>query len=151
MKNKSNNPIPPIPEKLVLDFFNRVWSNPHELDAIDELMTEDYSITTAGKVVKGRNEFKNWVAEFQKQLLDAKNESIDLFYNEEKNKVVSRWNTSGRNNGLFGLKPDNRYISFTGIAIWTIKDNRLSECWVERSAYEMYQNLISGEKENDFV
>ena len=151
MKNKSNNPITPIPEKLVLEFFDRVWNIPHDLDAIDELMTEDYSITTAGKVVKGRNEFKNWVSEFQKQLLDAKNESVDLFYNEEKNKVVSRWNTSGRNNGLFGLKPDNRHISFTGIAIWTIKDNRLSECWVERNAYELYQNLISGEKENDFV
>ncbi|EKT4500171.1 ester cyclase [Flavobacterium psychrophilum] len=146
MKNESNTPA-----KLVLEFFNRVWSNPHELDAIDEFMTEDYSITTAGKVVKGRNEFKKWVSEFQKQLLDAKTESIDIFYNEKENKVVSRWNCSGRNNGLFGLNPDNRFISFTGIAIWTVRDNRLSECWVERSAYELYQNLISSEKENDFV
>jgi hypothetical protein len=153
MKNKSNSSLTriPVPEKLVLEFFDRVWHNPHELNAIDELMTEDYSITTAGKAVKGRNEFKNWVGEFQKQLLDAKTESVDIFYNEKENKVVSRWNCSGRNNGLFGLNPDNRFISFTGIAIWTVKDNRLSECWVERSAYEMYQNLISGEKENDFV
>ncbi|MEO8235695.1 MAG: hypothetical protein ABI549_09805 [Flavobacterium sp.] len=65
--------------------------------------------------------------------------------------MVSRWICSGRNNGLFGLKPDNELISFTGIDIWTIRENRLSECWVERSAYELYQDLISGEKENDFV
>lgn len=140
-----------IPEKLVLEFFKRVWHNPHELDAIDELMTEDYRITTAGKVITGRNEFKNWVGEFQKQLADAKTESVEVFYNEKENKVVSRWNCSGENNGLFGLEPDNRFISFSGIAIWTVTNNRLSECWVERSAYELYQNLISGTKNNDFV
>ncbi|MEP2772462.1 MAG: nuclear transport factor 2 family protein [Fulvivirga sp.] len=151
MKNQSKYSSASIPEKLVLEFFERVWHNPHELDAIDELMTEDYSITTAGKTVKGRAEFKKWVGEFQKQLLDAKTESVDIFSNEKKDKVVSRWDCSGRNNGLFGLDPDNRFISFTGIAIWTVRDGRLSECWVERSAYELYQNLISGKKERDFV
>ena len=151
MKNKSKGSLKLTPEKLVLEFFDRVWHNPHELDAIDELMTEDYRITTAGKAVNGRSEFKNWVGTFQKQLLDAKTESVDVFRNEKGDKVVSRWNCFGRNNGLFGLKPDNRFISFTGIAIWTIRDNRLSECWVERSAYELYQNLISNEKQNNFV
>lgn len=151
MENKSKTSLAALPEKLVLEFFERVWHSPHELDAIDELMTEDYRITTSGKLVNGRNEFKNWIGSFQKQLLDAKTESVDIFYNEKENKVVSRWNCSGRNNGLFGLTPDNRSISFSGIAIWTIKGNKLSECWVERSAYELYQNLIAGEKEKDFV
>ena len=151
MENKSNNSSVQIPEKLVLDFFERVWHTPHELDVIDELMTENYVITTAGKTIKGRTEFKKWVGAFQKQLLDAKTESIDIFFNEKKDKVVSRWDCSGRNNVLFGLEPDHQFISFTGIAIWTVRDNRLSECWVERSAYELYQNLISGKNKNDFV
>ncbi|WP_350293935.1 ester cyclase [uncultured Croceitalea sp.] len=151
MKNNSNNSIKPLPEKLVIDFFERVWHSPHELGAIDELMTEDYTITTAGKSIKGRTEFKKWVGEFQKQLLDAKTENVDIFYNQQKDKVVSRWVCSGRNNGLFGLESDNRFISFSGIAIWTIKEKRLSECWVERSAHELYQTLISGKQENDFV
>ena len=140
-----------LPEKLVFEFFNRVWHAPHELAAIDELMTADYVITTAGKQISGRAEFKHWVGKFQEQLLDAKTESIDLFSNETKDKVVSRWVCSGRNNGLFGLEPDNRFISFSGIAIWTIHENRLAKCWVERSAYELYQNLISGEEEKGFV
>ena len=151
MKDKFSNSTAQTPENLVLEFFERVWHSPHELDAIDELMTEDYVITTAGKTIKGRTEFKKWVGEFQKQLLDAKTESVDIFFNEKKDKVVSRWICSGKNNGLFGLGSDNQFISFTGIAIWTIKNNRLSECWVERSAHELYQNLISGKKENDFV
>lgn len=151
MKDKSNNSTKPIPEKLVLDFFERVWHSPHDLDAIDELMTEDYRIITAGKTVNSRAEFKKWVGIFQKQLLDAKTESVDIFYNSKKDKVVSRWDCSGKNNGLFGLEPDNRFISFSGIAIWAVRDNKLSECWVERSAHELYQTLISGKQKNDFV
>ncbi|MBX2877861.1 MAG: ester cyclase [Saprospiraceae bacterium] len=140
-----------LPEQLVLDFFERVWHAPHELDAIDELMTEDYVITTAGKEVSGRSAFKHWVGVFQQQLLEAKTESVELFFNAEQNRVVSRWVCSGRNNGLFGLEADQRFISFTGIAIWTIRAGRLAECWVERSAHELYQNLIAGKEENDFV
>jgi len=146
-----NEKSPALPEKLVLEFFDRVWHTPHELDAIDELMTEDYVITTAGKAVTGREEFKKWVGAFQKQLIDAKTESVEIFYNDKQDKVVSRWICSGKNNGLFGLTPDHRFISFTGIAIWTVKNDKLAECWVERSAYELYQMLISGQKENDFV
>lgn len=140
-----------LPERLVLEFFERVWHSPHDLDAIDELMTEDYRITTAGKTVQGRETFKQWVRAFQEQLMDAKTENVELFFNAAEDKVVSRWLCSGKNNGLFGLEPDLRAISFTGIAIWSIRDQKLAECWIERSAHELYQELISGNKENDFV
>ena len=151
MDNERQLAAKSLPEKLVLEFFDRVWHVPHDLDAIDELMTEDYVITTAGKEVKGRESFKHWVGVFQEQLLEAKTESVELFFNEEQDKVVSRWVCSGKNNGLFGLEADQRFIFFTGIAIWTVRDGQLAECWVERSAYELYQNLISGKTENDFV
>ncbi len=150
MKEKPDLSKKQTPERLVYEFFNRVWCPPHELDAIDELMTEDYCITTAGLAVKGRTEFKKWVGGFQKTLLEAKNEIIDIFYNEAQNKVVSRWMCRGTNNGLFGLPANNKLISFSGIAIWTVRDGRLSECWVERSAYELYQSLQS-EDEKNFV
>lgn len=83
---------------------------------------------------------------FQKLLLEAKNESLDIFYNEAKDKVVSRWTSSGINNGLFGLPADNKPISFSGIAIWSVRDNRLSDCWVERSAYELYKSITSSDE-----
>ena len=138
-------------EKLVQDFFNRVWHPPHELDAIDELMSEDYVITTAGSVVKGRDVFKGWVQRFQNLLLEAKTESEDIIYDEIRSKVVSRWVCSGKNNGILGLEPDGRFVSFTGIAIWSIRDGRLAECWLERSAYELYQQLISESGDKKFV
>jgi len=128
-----------IPEKLVHTFFDEVWSPPHNLAKIDELMTEDYVIHSAGKTVSGRAQFKKWVAQFHQALKNARTISQDIFFDETQSKVVSRWVCSGNNNGIFGLPKDGQEISFTGIAIWEIRDERLATCWVERSALEVIQ------------
>jgi ketosteroid isomerase-like protein len=129
--------------ELPVEFFRRVWAPPHDLDAIDELMTEDYVITTGGTVVRGRAAFKEWVRQFQRRLLDATNETLEVFANAAGDRVVSRWICRGYNNGIFDLPPDGRPVSFTGIAIWSVRDGRLAECWVERAAWEAYRSLTS--------
>ncbi len=128
-------------EQLAREFFRRVWAPPHDLDAIDELMTPDYRITTAGKVVEGRSNFKSWVAGMQHLVVDATNEHLEIISNAAGDRVVSRWITRGRNNGMFGLPADGQPVAFTGIAIWRIADGRLAECWVERSALELRDQL----------
>ena len=128
-------------EQLALEFLRRVWGPQHDLDAIDELMSEDYAITSGGKVVRGREAFKAWVRQFQEQLLEARTENLEVFSNVTGDRVVSRWVCTGLNNGLLGLPRDGRPVSFTGIAIWSIRDGKLAECWVERSAWELYQEL----------
>ncbi len=120
-------------EQLAHTFMNRVWTLPHDLDAIDELMTEDYVITSAGKIIEGREAFKTWVANFQRALHGATNRVLDLFATPAGDRVVSRWVCTGINNGMFGSLPDGRQVSFAGIAIWAVRDGRLSACWVERS------------------
>jgi predicted ester cyclase len=129
------------PEQLVLEFLGRVWGPTHELNAIDELMTANYVITSGGKTIQGRDAFKEWVKNFQQVLAEAITISQDIFSNAPGDMVVSRWICSGKNNGMFGLDPDSKPVSFTGIAIWKIRENQLAECWVERSAYELYQQL----------
>jgi ketosteroid isomerase-like protein len=126
---------------LALEFLSRVWGAEHELNAIDDLMTEDYVITSGGVPIRGREAFKTWVAEFQRKLIDARTQSIETFADASGEIVVSRWICIGKNNGIFGLPADGRPVSFTGIAIWRIRDHRLSECWVERSALELYREL----------
>lgn len=131
-----------LARRLAEDFFRRVWAPPHDLQAIDELMTEDYRITSAGRVIEGRDAFKSWVAEMQRQVGGATNEHLDLFTDSSGERIVSRWITRGRNCGVFGLPPDDSAIEFTGIAIWKVRDGRLAECWVERSALELYFRLV---------
>ncbi len=132
---------PGTPERLALDFFARVWGPAHGLGAIDELMTEDYAITTAGETVRGRATFKAWVARFQQIVLDAEKETLDVFRSASGERVVSRRICRGRNNGMFGLPADGQGVEFTGIAIWAVRDGRLSECWVERAAWELHGRL----------
>ncbi len=143
MNNRTDSLSCSKSEHLVLEFFARVWTPPHDLNAIDELMTEDYVITSGGKVVKGREAFKGWIKEFHSQLKEAKTESEEIFSNPEGDKVVSRWRCTGKNNGMFGLASDGRSVSFSGMAIWHIRDGKLAECWAERSAWELYQELSS--------
>ena len=121
-----------------------MWAPPHDLDAIDELMTEDYAIASGGVTIRGRAAFKAWVRDFQARLLDATNETLDVFTNAAGDRVVSRWICRGRNNGIFGLPPDGRPVAFTGIAIWRVEGGRLAECWVERAAWEAYHALVAG-------
>ncbi len=128
-------------EHLAREFFRRVWAPPHDLNAIDELMSEDYRITTAGTVVEGREAFKGWVAEMQRTVGAATNEHMEIFTNVSGDRVVSRWITRGTNDGMFGLPADGRPVAFTGIAIWRVEEHRLAECWVERSAFELYNAL----------
>lgn len=127
--------------RLALEFLGRVWGEAHDLTAIDELMSEDYVITSGGSVIRGRAAFKAWVAEFQRKLLDARTENVDAFTDASGERVVSRWVCTGRNNGIFGLPADGRPVSFSGIAIWRVVNHRLAECWVERSAFELYEQL----------
>ncbi|MBA3666719.1 MAG: ester cyclase [Sphingomonas sp.] len=126
---------------LAREFFRRVWAPPHDLEAIDELMTEDYRITTAGTVISGRRAFKAWVAKMQEAIGDATNEHLEVFSNAAGDRIVSRWITRGTNNGVFGLPADGTPIAFTGIAIWRVADGRFAECWIERAALELHNRL----------
>lgn len=123
-------------EALALVFLQRVWGPQHDLEAIDELMTEDYVIVSGGKAIRGRAAFKVWVREFQERLHDAITISHDCFANAAGDRVVSRWICTGKNNGVFNLSADGRPLEFSGIAIWRIQGDRLAECWVERSVGE---------------
>lgn len=129
--------------QLAVNFFDNVWGGDHDLDKIDTFMTEDYVITSGGVRIEGRPAFKQWVGEFQRKLLDARTVNLEAFANATGDRVVSRWVCTGRNNGIFGLPADGREVSFTGIAIWRVRDDRLAECWVERSALELYFKLTA--------
>ena len=128
-------------EYLAREFFRRVWTPPHDLDAIDELVSPDYRITTAGSIIEGRSKFKSWVAEMQALIHGAANEHLEIITNAVGDRVVSRWVTRGRNNGIFGFPADQAEIEYTGIAIWRVENDRLAECWAERSAFELYNRM----------
>lgn len=140
-----------LAEDLVSEFWQRVWSPQSDLSAIDDLVVEDFVLTSAGNKVVGREAFTAWVKNFQGKAKDVKLKAFETFSNSDASRVTSRWQADGFNNGVLGLKPDGRAISFTGIAIWEIRwtsdGPKLAQNWVERSAWELYQQLKKSDGE----
>ena len=128
-------------EKLLSEFWRRVYNQPQDFSAIDQLCTEDFILTTSGQDVAGRTAFKEWVLKFSSRIRGLQLTNLEMFSNPEGTRVVSRWKVVGRNQGMFGIQSDDRPVEFTGIAIWEIRDGKLAHNWVERSAYELFQQL----------
>ena len=125
----------------VENFWADVWQaqNP---EAIDRLVVEDFIITSGGVDIVSRAAFKTWVKGFLAKINDFEFEVVETFQNAGGTRVASRWVVRGKNNGVLGLAPDQRPISFTGTAIWAVReDGMLLHNWVERAAWEMYADL----------
>src|SRR5262249_25272661 len=130
------------PVETLLEFWRRAWNPPYDLTAIEDLLVEDFVLTNAGgREIKPRSAFKDWAVQFQSRINDLRLEEYDTFQNVDGTRVVSRWAVFGKNNGMFGMAPDQRPISFTGISLWEVRDGKLAHNWVERSAWELFQQL----------
>ena len=126
---------------IVGEFWERVWKvrNPA---AIDDFVVDDFVLTDAGVDVVSKRKFKEWASAFMAMINDLQFEVIETFQNEDGSRVASRWRIAGRNNGILGTAADQRAISFTGTAVWAVReDGKLSHNWVERSSLELFQQL----------
>jgi steroid delta-isomerase-like uncharacterized protein len=127
--------------KIVEAFWAAVWQD-KDFDAIDRFCVEDFVITSGGKDVVSRASFKAWVKQFNHLITGLKFDVIETFQNEDGSRVASRWRVRGRNNGMFGLPADQREVSFTGTAVWQVReDGKLMHNWVERASWEAYNEL----------
>jgi predicted ester cyclase len=133
-------------KSLVTRFWNEVWNPPYRMEPIDEMLTVDFTITTDGKDIKGRDAFKKWVMNFQAKVTGLKVVPQEILVTRDGTRVITRMVATGRNNGLFGTPPDNAPVEFVAISIMEVKDGKLVRNWVERSAYELHQRLTAKPK-----
>jgi hypothetical protein len=126
---------------IVENFWREVWQSRNP-DAVDELVAEDFAITSGGVVIRSRDAFKKWVAAFLASIDDFRFEVVETFQNEKGDRVVSRWRVTGRNNGFMGTAPCKSPIDMTGTAVLHVRDDGLLQHnWVERSALEVHRKL----------
>jgi hypothetical protein len=128
---------------IVEHFWREVWQarNPQ---AVDGLVTEDFTITSGGVDICSRAEFKRWIASFLAQVKEFEFHIVETFQNESGDRVASRFRIEGRNNGFLGLPADQARFEMTGTAIWHVReDGLLHHNWVERNALEV-QRALSG-------
>jgi hypothetical protein len=109
---------------------------------VDELVAEDFAITSGGVLISSRRDFKKWVAAFLASIDDFKFEVIETFQNEAGDRVVSRWRVTGKNNVFMGMTPCQSPIDMTGTAVLHVReDGLLQHNWVERNALEVHRSL----------
>lgn len=127
--------------EIVEAFWDAVWASRNP-EAVDDFVVEDFVITNAGVPIEGRANFKEWVRAFLNRIDDFQFRVIETFQNADGSRVASRWEIHGRNNGVLGTEPDGRPISFTGTAVWAVReDGKLLHNWVERASWELFQRL----------
>jgi hypothetical protein len=127
--------------KIVEDFWTAVWKarNP---GTVDDFVVDDFVITTGGVDIKSKQKFKEWLSAFMEKISDLRFEVLETFQNADGSRVASRWRITEKNNGLLGTPADQRPVSFTGTAVWAVgEDGKLHHNWVERSSYELFQQL----------
>ncbi len=135
--------------ELVLRFWQELWNPPYNFDVIDEILSEDFVLVSAGLEITTRTAFKELAATLRSVFVDGRFHVLDSFASADGSKVVGRWKTVGKNHGIFGLPPDGATVEFTGISIWEVRGNRLTKQWVERSALECYR--ANTERQSDKV
>jgi predicted ester cyclase len=128
--------------EIVDAFWDAVWQSRNP-EAVDDFVVEDFVLTNAGEPIVGRANFKEWVRAFLARVDDFEFQVLETFQNADGSRVASRWQITGRNNGVLGTEPDGQPISFTGTAVWAIRaDGKLLHNWVERASWELHQRLI---------
>ena len=126
---------------VVNHFWHEVWQSRNP-DAVDNLVAEDFTITSGGVDIHSRSEFKRWVAAFLSKISDFEFHIIETFQNESGDRVASRWRITGKNNGFLGTEPCQSPIDMNGTAVWHVReDGLLQHNWVERSAVEVERNI----------
>jgi hypothetical protein len=129
--------------EIVEHFWKSVWQDRNP-EAVEELVAEDFTITSGGIDVHTRVEFKKWVAGFLGSINDFQFHIVETFQNVEGDRVASRWRITGKNNGFMGLEPSQTPFEMTGTAVWHVRDDGLLQHnWVERNALEVHRDVIA--------
>lgn len=131
--------------EIVENFWREVWQRPHNPDAIHNMVSEDFVITSGGRDIIGRENFKEWVKGFQAQVDDFEFHIVETFQNEDGSRVASRWKVTGRNKGLMNTEPNGVPFEMSGTAVWEVgEDGLLRHNWVERNAFEVHGQITKG-------
>jgi steroid delta-isomerase-like uncharacterized protein len=127
--------------KAVLDRLNEEVFRRGNVDAVDELVAEDFvEHDPPPGMGPDREGFKDLVRALHRAFADQEHTIHDQI--AEGDRVVERWTMTGTHTGeWFGIAPTNRRISIQGIDISRLQDGRLVEHWTQIDALGMFEQL----------
>lgn len=126
-----------FPKSIAEEYANTIW-NVKEISVIDRLIHSDILIHSLLGDFRGTQAMKDVVQAWLKGFpdLSVNNELII----SENDLVSIQWRAKGTHNGEFkGKKPTGKPVTYSGVTVYRIKDNKIIEYW----AYLDMQHLLT--------
>ena len=116
-----------------------------DLDAANEILSADFLDHLTHEDERGLEELKHYVGIYRTAFPDIQDNVEDIV--AEGDKVVVRWKSSGVHQGEFmGVAPTGRRVTFTGMRLFRIAENKIVESWVNIDERGLQEQLdaVSG-------
>jgi predicted ester cyclase len=126
-------------EELISRIFDEII-NAGDVDAADELMTEDFIDHGPMGEMHGSEAFKQVVGMWRSAVPDVHCAVEDLFSNGE----MVAWNvrTTGTHTGeMMGIAPTGKRIELLSANIGRVRDGRAAEHWSDQSMFQFLQQI----------
>lgn len=99
------------------------------LDAANEILSAEFVDHLPREQERGIEELKHYVTIYRTAFPDIQDTVEELV--AEADKVVVRWRSRGTHQGEFmGVAPTGRHVTFTGMRLFRIAENKIAESWV---------------------
>jgi len=100
-----------------------------DLDAADEILSAAFVDHLPREEERGLKELKHYITMYRTAFPDIHDNVEEIV--AEGDKVVVRWRSHGIHQGEFmGVAPTGRDVTFTGMRLFRIAENKIAESWV---------------------
>jgi steroid delta-isomerase-like uncharacterized protein len=112
------------------------------LDVVDELHSADFVDHDSAGRPPDNSGFKAGIARLYAGFPDFRAEISDLVIDATRGTAAIRWTATGTHRGNYlGAEPSDRVITFKGIEIIRIRDDRIVERWGEWDGLDLLDQL----------
>jgi steroid delta-isomerase-like uncharacterized protein len=110
------------------------------LDAANEILSADFVDHLTREDERGLEELKAYVTIYRAAFPDIQDTLEQIV--AEGDKVVVRWTSRGTHQGEFmGVAPTGRHVTFTGMRLFRIAENKIAESWVNIDEQGLQEQL----------
>jgi steroid delta-isomerase-like uncharacterized protein len=136
--------IPEQNKTLARRWFDELFSR-GDLDAANEILSAEFVDHLPRGDERGIEELKHYITMYRTAFPDIRDTVEEIV--AEGDKVVVRWTSRATHQGEFmGVAPTGRHVTFTGMRLFRIAENKIAESWVnldERGLQEQL-GIVSG-------
>lgn len=129
-------------KNLVCRYYEVLW-NRRDLALADELIAESVVFRgSLGISVQGREGFKEYMRTVRRAFPDFHNRIEELI--AENDRVAARLTYTGTHQGeVLGFAPTGRRVSYSGVALFGVVDNRIAQGWVLGDVHGLVRQLTN--------